>query len=127
MLPQIALIRSLLPYFLLASLVAFAYVKGRADGAAVEQAAFRSAREASAKARIEAATRYGQALAEYQKKLSEQQKDAADAVERVRVEYLPSKTVVKREVVEKPVYRECRIDGRMFDLLNRALRGPSGH
>ena len=49
--------------------------------------------------------------------------EAADAIAEIRVEYLPGKTEIRRQIVERAVYRDCRIDDGMRDILNAALRG----
>ena len=64
-----------------------------------------------------------QQLREREAKWVQQQQEAADAVAQVRVEYLPGKTVVKREIVREPVYRTCVVSPGMRDTLNAALRG----
>lgn len=57
--------------------------------------------------------------------LQAKQQEIADAVVKVRTEYLPAKTIVKREVAERVVYRECRADDRLYELANAALRGDA--
>lgn len=55
--------------------------------------------------------------------LAKRTQEAADAVEHVRTEYLPGKTIVRREVVEVPAYRDCRVTGSVRDAINAALAG----
>lgn len=55
--------------------------------------------------------------------LRAKEQEAADAVIEVRTEYLPGKTIVKREVVRDVVYRDCRVGDGMRDVLNAALAG----
>ena len=66
-----------------------------------------------------------QQLREREAKWVQQQQEAADAVAQVRVEYLPGKVIVKREIVREPVYSDsrCRVSSGMRDTLNRALAG----
>jgi hypothetical protein len=66
-----------------------------------------------------------QRLREREAKWTAQQQEAADAVAQVRVEYLPGKVIVKREIVREPVYSDsrCRVSSGMRDTLNRALAG----
>lgn len=78
----------------------------------VEQQA-RAAREAEWRAQIDA----------YEAARRKAEQEAADAVNEIRVEYLPGKIEVRKQIVDRPVYRECVIDGRMRDLLDAALRG----
>lgn len=55
--------------------------------------------------------------------LARRTQEAADAVVQVRTEYLPGKTEVRRIVVDRPVYRDCRIDAGLRDILDAALAG----
>ena len=64
-----------------------------------------------------------QQLREREAKWVQQQQEAADAIAAVRVEYLPGKTIVKREVVERAVFRECRVTPAALDAINGALIG----
>jgi len=108
---------------LLALMLGAAYVRGRSDGRAVEAQAWQrraAAAEAQALADRETISR---ALAERQAQLDAKTREAADAVAQIRTEYLPAKTVVRREVAERVVYRECRVGGGMRDTLDAALRG----
>lgn len=55
------------------------------------------------------------------------EQERADAVIQVRTEFLPAKQIVQRVVVEKPVYRDCRLaDDGLRDAINAALRGRPG-
>jgi CRISPR/Cas system-associated endoribonuclease Cas2 len=49
--------------------------------------------------------------------------EAADAVAEIRIEYLPSKQEVRRIVVDRPVFRDCRAGDSVLEHLNAALRG----
>ena len=62
------------------------------------------------------------AIDQREEQIRERERRGADAVIKVRTEYLPGKVVVKREVVERAVFRDCRIGG-MRDTLNAALAG----
>lgn len=64
-----------------------------------------------------------QQLREREAKWVQQQQEAADAIATVRVEYLPGKTIVKREIVREPRYRDCAVSPGMRDTLNAALAG----
>lgn len=56
--------------------------------------------------------------------LRKREQERADAVIQVRTEFLPAKEIVRRVVVEKPVYRDCRLDDPgLRDTINAALRG----
>lgn len=55
--------------------------------------------------------------------LAKRTQEAADAVAEIRTEYLPGKTVIRREVVERPVFRDCRVGDGMRNTLNAALAG----
>jgi len=62
-------------------------------------------------------------LAERDAALARKTEEAAHAVAEVRTEYLPGKTIVRREVVEVPAYRDCRITGSVRHALDAALAG----
>lgn len=78
----------------------------------VEQQA-RAAREAEWRAQIDA----------YEAARRKREQEAADAVNEIRVEYLPGRIEVRKQIVDRPVYRECRVDERVRDILDAALRG----
>lgn len=100
-----------------------AYLVGRGDGRAVE-AASRAALELERQAQAEAARQQLQAALDARTaELAARQQEAADAVVQVRTEFLPARTIVKREVVERPVFRDCRIGDGMRSTLDAALRG----
>lgn len=66
-------------------------------------------------------------LAARDEALRKLEQERADAVIQVRTEFLPAKEVVRRVVVEKPVYRDCRLgDDGLRDAINAALRGQPG-
>jgi hypothetical protein len=78
----------------------------------VEQQA-RAAREAEWRAQIDA----------YEAARRKAEQEAADAINEIRVEYLPGKIEIRKQLVDRPVYRECRVDERVRDILDAALRG----
>lgn len=99
------------------------YSKGVSAGKAAE-AREAHAREDKARAKAaeqEAALR--KALQDRDAELARRAQEGVDAIEKVRTEFLPGKIQIRREVVEKPVYRECRIGGGVLLTLNAALRG----
>lgn len=114
-------------YLALAAMFAVAlggsYMRGRSDGRAAEAVTWqrkeidRQQQEAIAREELQ------HALDARNAEITQRQQDAANAVVQIRTEFLPGKTIVKREVVEKPVYRDCVIDDSMFNVLNAALRG----
>lgn len=55
--------------------------------------------------------------------LRAKEQERANAIVQVRTEFLPAKTVVRKEVVERRVFTDCRIGDGMRDTLNAALRG----
>ena len=110
--------------------VGTAYTVGRLDGRAHERSACltREAERTAAAERDRAEWRAQIDAWEAERRRLEQ--EAANAIAEIRTEYLPAKTIVRREVVEKQVYNECRIGGEVFDTLNAALTGRlirSGH
>lgn len=103
-----------------------AYLRGRGDGHAAEAAQWQK-REIDRQAQAQSEREQLQhELDARTALLAQRQQEAADAIQQVRVEYLPAKTIVKREVVERAVYRECVVDDSMRDTLNAALRGTPG-
>lgn len=110
--------------------VGTAYTVGRLDGRAHERSACLT-REAERTAAAERdRTEWRAQIDAWEAERRRLEQEAADAIAEIRVEYLPGKTIVRREVVEKQVYNECRIGGEVFDTLNAALTGRlirSGH
>ena len=107
----------------LAGLYGIAYTKGHKAGAAAEVAKCQSQQLQDAQDASRALEALQQQLREREAQWVQQQQEAADAVAQVRVEYLPGKTVVKREIVREPVYRTCVVSPGMRDTLNAALAG----
>lgn len=107
----------------IAALVAGAYIGGRSDGRAV-QAVECAADKAKAEAKaLKERQAIQDALNARAAELERAQQEGANAIAQVRVEYLPAKTIVKREVVEKRVFTDCRIGDGMRDTINAALGG----
>ncbi len=117
------------PYMILAVLVgliathAGTYLKGHKAGSTRELAKCQYQQLQDAQEASRALEALQQQLREREAKWVQQQQEAADAIAQVRVEYLPGKTIVKREVVREPVYRSCVVSPGMRDTLNRALAG----
>lgn len=103
--------------------VGTAYTVGRLDGRAHERSAClsREAERTAAAERDRAEWRAQIDAWEAERRRLEQ--EAADAIAEIRVEYLPGRTEIKRQIVERAVYRDCRIDSGVRDILNAALRG----
>lgn len=117
------------PYMILAVLIgliathAGLYLKGHKAGAVREVAKCQAQQLQDAQDASRALESLQQQLREREAKWVRQQQEAADAIAQVRVEYLPGKTIVKREVVREPVYRSCVVSPGMRDTLNAALAG----
>lgn len=117
------------PYLILAVLVgliathAGTYWKGHKAGAVREVAKCQAQQLQDAQDASRALESLQQQLREREAKWVRQQQEAADAIAQVRVEYLPGKTIVKREVVREPRYRDCVVSPGMRDTLNSALAG----
>lgn len=106
-----------------AAMCSWSYVQGRSDGRAAEAVTWQKRElDQQAKAGIERA-QLQKAIEVRNAEIEARNHAAADAVEHVRVEFLPAKTVVKREIVDRPVFRDCRIGDGMRDTINAALRG----
>lgn len=117
------------PYMILAVLIgliathAGLYLKGHKAGSTRELAKCQARQLQDAQEASRALEALQQQLREREAKWVQQQQEAADAIAQVRVEYLPGKTIVKREVVREPVYRSCVVSPGMRDTLNAALAG----
>lgn len=117
------------PYMILAVLIGLiathsgVYLKGHKAGAVREVAKCQAQQLQDAQDASRALESLQQQLREREAKWVRQQQEAADAIAQVRVEYLPGKTIVKREVVREPVYRSCVVSPGMRDTLNAALAG----
>ena len=110
-----------------AAALGYAYAQGRSDGAAHERAECLD-REAERTAAAERdRTEWRAQIDAWEAERRRLEQEAADAIAEIRVEYLPGKTIVRREVVEKPIYSECRIGGEMLKTLNDALTGRPSH
>ena len=107
----------------LAGLYGIAYTKGHKAGSTRELAKCQAQQLQDAQDASRALEAIQQQLREREIEWAAKQQEAADAIAHVRVEYLPGKVVVKREVVREPVYRDCRVSGGMRDTLNAALAG----
>lgn len=99
------------PYLILAGSLAFcvavggSYVKGRADGKAIEEAAV-AREERIATASREAAM-----------------KAAAEAIAGIEVKNVTIRQTLEKEIHEKPVYRDCRHSPDGLRSINDALSG----
>ena len=117
------------PYMILAVLIgliathAGTYWKGHKAGAVRELAKCQAQQLQDAQDASRALEAIQQQLREREAQWVQQQQETANAVAQVRVEYLPGKTIVKREVVREPVYRDCRVSPGVRDTLNAALAG----
>ena len=117
------------PYMILAVLIgliathAGLYLKGHKAGTTRELAKCQAQQLQDAQAASRALEAIQQQLREREAKWVRQQEEAANAVAQVRVEYLPGRTIVKREIVERAVFRDCRIGDGMRDTINSALAG----
>lgn len=100
-----------------------AYLQGFKQGSKVEAARW----QAQEIERQQQAAKQAQALrdqlAERDAALARKTEEAAHAVAEVRTEYLPGKTIVRREVVEVPAYRDCRVTPATLGAINGALTG----
>lgn len=115
------------PYMILAVLVgliathAGTYLKGHKAGSTRELAKCQYQQLQDAQEASRALEALQQQLREREAKWVQQQQEAADAIAQVRVEYLPGKTIVRREVVKLPA--DCVVGERLRDTLNAALAG----
>ena len=104
-----------------AAALGYAYAQGRSDGAAHERAECLD-REAERTAAAERdRTEWRAQIDAWEAERRRLEQEAADAIAEIRVEYLPGKTEIRRQIVERAVYRDCRIDDGMRDILNAAL------
>ena len=117
------------PYMILAVLIgliathAGLYLKGHKAGAVREVAKCQAQQLQDAQDASRALEAIQQRLREREAKWTAQQQEAADAIAQVRVEYLPGKTIVKREIVERAVFRDCRVTPTALAAINGALTG----
>ena len=117
------------PYAILAVLIgliathAGTYWKGHKAGSVAELAKCQAQQIEDAHEASRTLEAIQQQLREREAQWVRQQQEAADAVAQVRVEYLPGKVIVKREIVREPRYRDCAVSPGMRDTLNAALAG----
>jgi len=107
----------------LAGLYGIAYTKGHKAGAVRELAKCQAQQLQDAQDASRALEAIQQQLREREAQWVQQQQETANAVAQVRVEYLPGKVIVKREIVREPRYRDCAVSPGMRDTLNAALAG----
>ena len=99
------------------------YAQGRSDGRnAAEVVHQRAVAEDSARDQADRDA-VQRALDERAARLADKERTIAEAIVNANQQFDTIKTVVRREIVERPVYRECRIDERMRQHLNAALAG----
>ena len=117
------------PYMILAVLIGLIathsglYLKGHKAGSTRELAKCQYQQLQDAQEASRALEALQQQLREREAKWVQQQQEAADAIAQVRVEYLPGKTIVKREIVERAVFRDCRVTPTALAAINGALTG----
>ncbi len=117
------------PYMILAVLIglvathAGTYWKGHKAGAVRELAKCQAQQLQDAQDASRALEAIQQQLREREAQWVQQQQETANAVAQVRVEYLPGKVIVKREIVREPRYRDRAVSPGMRDTLNAALAG----
>ena len=115
------------PYAILAVLIgliathAGTYWKGHKAGSVAELAKCQAQQIEDAHEASRTLEAIQQQLREREAQWVRQQQEAADAIAQVRVEYLPGKTIVRREVVNLPA--DCVVGERLRDTLNAALAG----
>ena len=117
------------PYLILAALVGIIAIAGGSFGKGASWGRTQATERCQAE-KLEAQQReiveraaLQAAIDQRDAELRAKEQEAADAVIEVRTEYLPGKTIVKREVVRDVVYRDCRVGDGMRDVLNAALAG----
>lgn len=62
-------------------------------------------------------------LAAREAALAEKQQEGADGIAEIKVVQLPARVEIRRQIVERAVYRECRADQRLLDIVNAARAG----
>ena len=117
------------PWVILAIIAALAashialYAQGRSDGRnAAEVEHQRAAAEETARDQADRDA-VQRALDERAARLADKERTIAEAIVNANQQFDTIKTVVRREIVDRPVYRDCRIDERMRQHLNAALAG----
>lgn len=117
------------PYLILAALIGLIAIAGGSFGKGASWGGTRATAkcqaeklEAQAQEIVERAALQA-AIDKRDAELQAKEAEVADAIVKVRTEYLPGKTVVKREVVERAVFRECRVGDGMRRTIDAALAG----
>lgn len=99
------------------------YAQGRSDGRnAAEVVHQRAVAEDSARDQADRDA-VQRALDDRAARLADKERTIAEAIKNANQQFDTIKTVVRREIVDRPVYRDCRIDERMRQHLNAALAG----
>lgn len=115
------------PYLILAALIGILAVAGGSFGKGAEWGRTRAVAQCQAE-KLEAQQREIVERAALQAAIDERTRErdellqrTAEVVDRVRTEYLPSKTIVKREIVR--LSPDCRIGDGLRGIVNAALAG----
>ena len=98
-----------------------AYLQGFKQGSKVEAARWQAEKIKEQQKAAEAVREVQEALRKREAELRKREADSAKQIIHVRTEFLPAKTVVKREVVKLPA--DCRIGDGLRDTINSALSG----
>lgn len=124
---MIGLLRS--PWAILALVVALAgshltvYLSGRGDGARAEAVRWRDDKIKDQQRAATEAQALRDAMAAREAALALQQQEGSDDIAEIKVVQLPARVEIRRQIVEKPVYRECRAEQRLLDIVNAARGG----
>lgn len=103
--------------------LAYTYHQGRVHGRAVAELECAIAQKERDRQDAAALIRWTAHIDALELARQEAEERAANIVTETVIEYLPGKTEVRREVVERPVYRDCAVSQRVFDIANAALGG----
>lgn len=127
MIGWLPLVRKILPYVVIAVsvgvLLTYIYLQGYAHGEAMAQAECLRVQSERDRADAESARWWTAQIQRIEALRQAAEKRAAAAVAQTVTEYLPGKVEVRREIVERPVYRECVVSQRVYYILSAALAG----
>ena len=124
---MIGLLRS--PWAILVLVVALvgshltAYLGGRGDGAKAEAVRWQADKIKDQQRAATEAQALRDAMAAREAALAAQQQEGADGIAEIKVVQLPARVEIRRQIVERAVYRECRADQRLLDIVNAARAG----
>ena len=117
------------PYVALIAIIAIcaltgaAFVKGIGIGAKTEAAKWQADKIKDQQAAAEKAAEAREKIAELEYERNEKLLRGGEDIAEIHVVQTPARIEIQKQIVERPVYRDCRVDDGMLQLINDARAG----